>query len=296
MSLRKFGFLLSLLLMFCWTLSPSGRLAASRQDPAAINVDVNLVNVFLTVQNPKGEFVSGLSRDDFKIYEDDVEQKISVFEKDAVDSSFGILIDNSGSMVDTLPVVKSGVLDFVGKRRQTDEFFVMTFGRSVQTVLDVRQSVQTLESVLKTVTPEGTSKFYEALIAGMNKVSRSNRERKALIVFTDGSDNGNNSVTFGAVRLKAQQTGVLLYFIPIGSLILIDQPVIRDLSELSGGRVIHLDRSAPIRPAMESIRTDLAQQYYLGYYAPLRPGYHRIRVEVPKRDVRIRAKPGYAGS
>jgi len=296
MEFRKFGFFRFMFVIACWAVLPSGHLTAARQNPASINVDVNLVNVFLTVQNPKGEFVSGLARDDFKIYEDDVEQKISVFESGAVDSSFGILIDNSGSMVDTLPLMKTGVIDFVGKRKRTDEFFVMTFGTSVQTVLDTRQSVQTLESVFKTVSPRGTSKLYEALIAGMNKVSRSDRERKALIVFTDGNDNGNNSVTFGAVKLKAQQTGVLLYFVPIGSLILVDQPVIHDLAELSGGRVIHLETADPIRPAMESIRTDLARQYYLGYYAAVRPGYHHIRVEIPGRDVRIRSKPGYAGS
>lgn len=296
MHLTKLGLVRLLLVLACWALLPSGKLTAARQDPASINVDVNLVNVFVTVQNSKGEFVSGLMRDDFKVYEDDAEQKISVFEKDAVDSSFGILIDNSGSMVDTLPLMKTGVIDFVGKRRRTDEFFVMTFGTSVQTVLDIRQTVQTLESVFKTVTPHGTSKLYEALINGMNKIIRSNRERKALIVFTDGNDNGNNTVTFGAVKLKAQQTGVLLYFVPIGSLVLVDQRVLQDLADLSGGRVVHLDRSDQIRPAMESIRTDLAQQYYLGYYAPVRPGYHGIRVEIPGRDVRIHAKPGYAGN
>src|SRR5204863_7704475 len=110
---------------------------------------------------------------------------------------------------------------------------------------------------------------------------------------TDVNDTGR-TVKVSAVRLKAQQTGVLMYFVPIGSLVLVDQRVMQDLADLSGGKVIHLDRSDQIRPAMEKIRTDLAQQYYLGYYAPVRTGYHSIRVEIPGRDVRIHAKPGYA--
>src|SRR5689334_16870472 len=135
MRLTKFALVGLILVAVCWPLMSSGKLTAPRQEPATINVDVNLVNVFLTVQSSKGDFISGLMRDDFRIFEDDVEQKISVFEKDSVDSSFGILIDNSGSMVDTLPVMKTGVIDFVGKRRRTDEFFVITFGTSVQTIL-----------------------------------------------------------------------------------------------------------------------------------------------------------------
>src|SRR3954467_2726860 len=159
MLLRKVGIVLFIVVVFSQAFLPFRKLIAHPlQDPASINVDVNLVNVFLTVQDSNGKFISGLSSSDFKVYDDDIEQKIATFEKDAVDSSFGILIDNSGSMVDTLPLMKTGVRNFVAKRRRTDEFFVMTFGTSVQTVLDVKQSLQTLESVFKTVTPHGTSK------------------------------------------------------------------------------------------------------------------------------------------
>jgi VWFA-related protein len=275
-------------------LASTGIKAQSSQ--GTLRLDVNLVNVFLTVQNSRSEYVTGLTADNFRIFEDDVEQKISIFEKDdRVGSSIGLLVDNSGSMVDILPIMKTGVLDFAQKAKRNDEFFVMTFGISARVIQDVRQPVQRLETAFKTITASGTSVFFDAMIQGMAKVSRSELQRKALIVFTDGNDNGSKS-GFGEVSLAAQRASVLLYFVPIGSKRLVDQPTVESLANLSGGRVLYLDKTDSIRPVIESIRTDLSRQYYLGYYAALRPGLHRIRVEVPGQDVRIRTKTGYMGN
>ena len=89
---------------------------------------------------------------------------------------------------------------------------------------------------------------------------------------------------------------MLLYFIPIGPKIHVDQPALESLAKLSGGSVIYLQKTDPIRPVMETIRKDLANQYYLGYYAPLRSGTHRIRVEVPGYNYQVHAKTGYLGN
>ena len=116
-----------------------------------------------------------------------------------------------------------------------------------------------------------------------------------MIIFTDGQDNGSKA-GFGDISHAAQQSSVLLYFIPIGRKSHVDQPAVETLAKLSGGRVIYLGKTDPIRPAMESIRKEIANQYYLGYYAARRPGFHRIRVEVPGQDLRIRSKTEYMGS
>jgi VWFA-related protein len=267
---------------------------ARAQEP--LHLDVNLVNVFATVQSPRGEFVTGLTASDFRVYDDDVEQKISIFEKDdQVESAIGVLVDNSGSMVDILPIMKTGVLSFAQKARRSDEFFVMTFGIHAQVVLDIHRSIDDLDAAFKSVTAKGTSVLFDALIDGMTRVGKSERERKALVVFTDGNDNGSTA-GFGEVSHLAQRSSVLLYFVPIGARVHIDQPTVEALAAQSGGRVIYLEKSDPIRPAMDSIRSDLAKQYYLGYYVPPRPGNHRIRVELPGRDVRLRYKTGYLGN
>ena len=60
--------------------------------------------------------------------------------------------------------------------------------------------------------------------------------------------------------------------------------------------MIYLQKADPVPPAMETIRQELAKQYYIGYYASRKPGFHSIRVEVPGRDLKIRAKTGYYSS
>jgi Ca-activated chloride channel family protein len=264
------------------------------QKPLTVNVD--LVNIFPTVQNPAGGFVTGLTAADFRVYEDGVEQKISNFETQNVNSAIGVLLDTSLSMTDILPLMKAGLLDFARHPASFDELFVMTFGTRVRLFHDVGEPVKTLEDNLKLLRVQGTSVFYDALVDGLQRVSRREPERKALIVFTDGNDTGSKT-GFRQVLLEAQKAGALLYFIPIGARgILIDEKTLVDLAKETGGRVIYLTRSQPVPPAMEGIRQELSRQYYLGYYTSRRPGFHSLRVEVPGRDVRIRAKSGFYSS
>ncbi|HTG75178.1 MAG TPA: VWA domain-containing protein [Terriglobia bacterium] len=260
-----------------------------------LRVDVDLVNVVLTAQDGAGRFVTGLNEGDFRIYEDGVEQKIAVFEKEDVESAIGILLDNSLSMVDILPRMKTGLLDFAEHTSSFSELFVLTFGTRVRTLHDVGQPISQLESRLKALTVQGTSVLYDALVEGLRKVSEREPERKALLVFTDGIDTASKS-GFKDVLIEAQKAGALLYFIPIGSRILIDEHTIDSLAKETGGRVIYLQKSDRVPPAMETIRQELAKQYYIGYYTARKPGFHSIRVEAPGRDVKIRAKSGYYSS
>ena len=285
---RRLCFLASLLLITAALLLP---LFAQQ----TVKVDVDLVNVVLTVQDVSGRYVTGLDAGDFRVYEDGAEQQVAVFDREDVGSSIGILMDNSLSMVDVLPRMKTGILDFARRTGSFKELFVMSFGTRVRTIHDFGRPFNQLESTLKTLSAQGTSVLFDALIEGLQKVGSRETERKALLVFTDGIDN-RSKAGYKAVLLEAQRTGALLYFIPIGSRILIDTNTIESLARETGGRAIYLRTTDPVPPAMETIRSELARQYYIGYYTSRKPGYHSIRVEVPGRDVRIRAKSGYYSS
>ncbi len=260
-----------------------------------IRVDVNLVNVFATVQDEAGQFVTSLNREDFRIYEDDVLQEAQVFEKQGdVQSSFAILVDNSGSMVDILPFMRRGIRDFTRTLARDDDLFLVSFGTSVRLLHQSPQGQLHLENSMEQLRAYGTSVLFDSLIYGMNRINDSEHPRKALIVFTDGNDNGSNLSYKSAVD-EAQRTGVLLYFVAIGSRVLVDANTVESLSSLSGGRTLYVAKGDSVSAVLEQIRTELAKQYYIGYYAPRHPGFHRIRVEVPGKSLKVRAKTGYRG-
>jgi Ca-activated chloride channel homolog len=258
-----------------------------------LKVDVNLVNVFATVKDGHGDFVTNLSRDDFRVYDDDQPQDIQVFEKqNKVDSAIGILLDTSGSMVDIIPYMKRGVRDFARVLPKKDDLFLVSFGIKVLMLHASTQSEKQLEDSLNRLRAYGTSLLFDGLLYSMEQVEKSDHPRKALIVFTDGEDNGS-TVSHSRVVQEAQRSAVLLYFVAIGSPVLVDSHTLESLSDVSGGRTFYVPKQDSVGPIMDQIHTELGQQYYLGYYVERRPGSHRIRVEAPGRDVKIRAKTGY---
>ena len=260
-----------------------------------LKVDVNLVNVFATVKDDRGNFVTDLSKEDFRVYDDNQLQDVRVFEKqDKVESSIGLLMDASGSMVDIIPYMRRGVRDFTRTLPKTDDFFLVSFGTTVKLLHTSKQPAKHLEESLAGLRAWGTSSLYDGLLYSMEKVEKSDRPRKALIAFTDGNDNGS-TITHARVVQEIQESAVLLYFVAIGSAVLVDSHTLESLSEISAGRTLYVPKQGAIAPVLEEIRTELGQQYYLGYYVPHRAGFHHIRVEVLGREVKIRAKTGYAG-
>jgi Ca-activated chloride channel family protein len=258
-----------------------------------LRVDVDLVNVFLTTQNSRGDFITDLEKNDFVVYDDNQPQTISVFEKqDAVQSAIGILIDNSGSMVDIIPAMQRGIREFTRTFNKPAEIFLMSFGTTVSMLHGATQPQKHLEQVLEGIRAWGTSKFYDGMVEGLNEIGKSPHQRKALVVFTDGDDNGSHAGRTEVIA-SAQRAGALLYFIAIGSPVLIDHNTLDALATLSGGQAFYLPKSEPVSPILEKIRAELSKQYYIGYYVPHRPGYHRIRIETPGHPFTIHAKTGY---
>lgn len=268
--------------------------AAAAPAQETIRVNVDLVNVFLTTQDSKGEFITSLEKRDFDVYDDDQPQDIAIFEKqDAVQSAIGFLVDNSGSMVDTLPIMQRGIRDFTRTFNKPAEIFLMSFGMTVSLLHDAAQPQRHLEQSLEGLHAWGTSVFYDGLVQGLEEIGKSQHQRKALVVFTDGDDNGSRSSRVDVIK-AAERTGALLYFIAIGeSPILVDKVTLDALASQSGGEAFYVTKSESVSSVLEQIRIQLSKQYYIGYYVPRRPGYHKIRVETPGKNLRIRAKTGY---
>jgi VWFA-related protein len=263
-----------------------------------LRVDVNLVNIFATVQDANDQFVAGLSRADFRVYEDDALQEIQVFEgEDKIHSSLGMVVDTSGSMIDVLPYMRRGIREFTRSLPGTDEFFVLSFGTSTRLIHRSTQGQRHLDESLDRLRAYGTSLLFDALLYGNDKVDPLEGPRKALVVFTDGifTDDKNPAAPYARVVEETQRSSILLYFIVIGPRILVDMNTVESLSKISGGRTFYVSKNDSVAAALDNIRSELSKQYYLGYYAPRKSGLHHIRVEIPGRDVKVRAKTAYIG-
>ena len=260
---------------------------------STLRVDVNLVSIFATVQDEYGNFVTDLTEDDFRLFEDDRQLPIEIFEKrDDLGTSVGVLIDNSGSSADVLGSIRSGVEEFALGLSSEDETFVMSFAIEADVVHDFHQDRRQLPVTLARLRSWGTSVFYDALYSGISTVSEGSKGRKALIVLSDGNDN-RSETSYTAVVRSAQSNMALLYFVAIGAPILIDMHTLEGLASMTGGSVIRIEREEPVAGALRKINRELRNQYYLGYHASTDKGYHSIRVEVPGRNLKIRARDGY---
>lgn len=267
-------------------------LTAPPQD--TLEVDVNLVNIFVTVQDQNGLFVDNLEAADFRVLEDGVPQRIEVFEShQEVGTGLGLLVDNSGSSSEILRSVRDAVPDFVESLPAGDEAFVVAFGTDLDLVHDFGEGADRLRGALDRLRPYGTSVLFDALYTSIDKIAGSRHERQALIVLTDGNDNGSVTTYMEAVS-AAETNMVLLYFVGIGPSVLVDTYTLRGLAAKTGGALVMLGRDRELGDALAEIRDDLWRQYYVGYHASSEPGYHMIEVQVPGReDVTVRARDGY---
>jgi Ca-activated chloride channel family protein len=134
--------------------------------------------------------------------------------------------------------------------------------------------------------------FLDALDAGIRKLSGREHRRKALVVLTDGKDNGSRR-TFREVTREAESGMVLLYFIGMGPRVLVDRHTLEGLAGMTGGRVSMVSGDTSPTEALMDIREDLSRQYYLAYYSTPAPGSHSIRVEAPDPRYTVRAREGY---
>ena len=233
-----------------------------------LKVEVNLVNVFATVKDDQGNFVKDLAKQDFRLYEDDKPQDIQIFEKqERVDSAIGLLMDTSGSMVDIMPFMKRGIRDFTRALPRSDEYFVVSFGTNVK-LLTLRPSRKSISRTPWPVcTPSAPPRYSTVCFTRWRRSKNPNVPGKRLLSLRTVTTTAAMSATAGSSE-EAQSSAVLLYFIAIGSPVLVDSHTLEPLSDLSGGRTLYVPKQEAISPVMDQIRNELSQQYYLGYYAP----------------------------
>jgi VWFA-related protein len=173
--------------------TPAKAAAGSQEKEYTIKTTSRLVLLDVSVKDPKGGYVSGLAKDNFHVLEDGKPQEISQFANSDIPVSIGILVDESGSMRPKKPEIITAALSFISASNPKDEIFVINFNEKVRRGLPDTElfsdNIQELRSALWSGIPEGRTALYDAVVAGLKQLEMGRRDKKSLVLISDGGDN-----------------------------------------------------------------------------------------------------------
>jgi Ca-activated chloride channel homolog len=255
---------------------------------------VQMVQVTAVVSDGR-RFVKGLTKNQFRVYEDDAAQSIQFFGAEETPLDVVVALDVSGSMVDVVPELKASVREFVAVLRPKDTVTLLAFNDSVYTLAARDAGPDKRDAAINRLTAWGATALYDALTDAVGRLSRGNG-RRVVVVFTDGDDSASSS-TLAQAETIITSSDVTLFAIAFGR-----GPkrgelrrVLERLAVPSGGRVLAVDRVDRVREQFRDVVEELANQYLIGYQPPAgRPGEWRsIKVELLNAPGRVRARQGY---
>lgn len=258
-------------------------------------VDVNVVQVTVTVSDGHGKFVRGIPQSAFHVLEDGQPQAITHFASEDVPLELVAAIDISGSMAPAMPKLKTAVKRFLGDIPTQDQVTLLGFNDNIFTV--TRKSIDPADRMkaVDRLAPWGSTALYDVLLRGIEMLGRQTG-RKALVVFTDGEDQGSHA-TIGDVERRLQSSDVTLYMIGQGRGVTLEplRKIMERLSTPTGGRALFTDSIDELHAAFADLLDELSNQYLLGY-APTNTkhddNWRRIKVDVDGQHD-VRARQGY---
>src|SRR5438876_2235315 len=284
---------------------PPGQDVNAGKQGSSIKVDVNLVVLHTSVLDDRQRFAEGLKSENFRVFEDKVEQKLSVFKREDVPVSMGLVIDNSGSMRDKRPRVNEAAITLVQASNPQDEAFVVNFNDDFYLDLDkdFTSSVPELKEALERIDSRGSTALYDAIIGSLDHLKKGRKDKKVLLVVTDGEDNASRNSLEKAVR-EIQKTDVVVY--TIGLLgqenkrsAKVARKALKNIAEASGGLAFFPENVEDVHAICEQVAHDIRNQYTIAYYPTntRRDGSFRaVNVEIAARGhgkLTARTRNGY---
>ncbi len=268
-----------------------------------ISVNVGLVVLPVTVTDRRGDAVSGLRANDFHLYDDGHLRPITLFEPEDVPATIGLVVDNSGSMLGKRAEVIAAGLAFARSSNPLDQMFVVNFNQEASLGLPhgipFTSNVQQLDGALSENAAAGNTALYDGIAAALQHIKTGTRERKALIVVSDGGDN-SSQISLSDLLKRVAASNVV-----IDTIGLFDQGypyenprVLKRLAEMTGGTAYFPQSVSDVTAICQDIAQDIRHQYTIGY-SPTEAAadtYHTIRVTARvtgKRGLRVRTRAGY---
>ena len=237
-----------------------------------IRVDTNLVLVLVTVSNPYNQPVTGLEKEHFKIFDDKVEQTITQFSMDDEPVAVGLVFDVSGSMGNKLRESRLAAAEFFKTANREDEFFLVEFSDQPKLVSPLGSSVEEIQNQLTFSPSKGRTALLDAVFLAMHEMRKSQKNRKALLIISDGGDNASR-YTESELRSLVRESDVMIYAIGVYESVgqrsrtpeeANGPGLLSELCDQTGGRHFPADISE-LPDIAAKIGIELRNRYVLGY-------------------------------
>lgn len=260
---------------------------------ADIRVDTTLVLIPVTVTDPASRFVTGLDKENFKLFEDKVEQELSQFSSEDAPLSVGIVFDTSGSMGAKLQRSRQAVAQFMKTANPQDEFFLIEFNDRPELAQGFTTQTEEIQNRLTFTQARGRTALLDGVYMAMNLMKKAHNPRKAILVISDGGDNSSR-YTETEVKNAVREADVQIYAIGIFEPIasrgrtaeeMSGPGMLAEMAEQTGGRHFAVDNLAELPDVAAKIGIELRNQYVLGYSPKntARDGkYRRVLVRLVK--------------
>jgi Ca-activated chloride channel family protein len=288
--------------------------AQKHGDQYKINVNVNLVVLHATVLDKKGRMVNNLTKSDFRVLEDGQQQQLAVFSHADIPVTMGIDIDDSGSMRDKRQAVNAAALTFVKTSNPDDQVFVVNFNDVyyLDTPGNFASNMEELKAALSKIDSRGGTALYDAVYASLDHLKLGNRDKKVLLIISDGEDNASR-YSFDELMKYSQKSNTVIYAIGLlgeerpGGLFKLHgggsklaAKILKDLTQATGGQAYFPKMLDQVEPICVSIARDIRNQYTLGYYptnAKKDGSFRNVQIELVGKSghehYEVRTRPGY---
>jgi VWFA-related protein len=248
-------------------------------------VDTNLVLVPTTVNDDCHRPVPGLEKEDFRLFEDKVEQTITSFSSEDEPIALGFIFDTSGSMAGLLPQGRDAASEFLKMANPEDEFFLVEFDNKPRLVIPLSSNTSEIGLQVAMTKSGGSTALIDGLFMGIHEIHKSNKTKKALVLISDGGEN-NSRYSPGEIKNAIKESDVLIYTVAIAGGFNPDSAagleLLNGIAEMSGAHMFNAGGNS-LADIAEKIGVELRNRYVLGYTPRdvKRDGkFHKIQVKV----------------
>jgi Ca-activated chloride channel homolog len=261
-----------------------------------LHMDVDLALINVTVTDPYNRLVTGLDPDNFRVYEDNIEQEVVTFSSEDVPISIGVIFDFSGSMANKIGKAREAALQFFKTANPQDEFFLVSFNERAELTSAFTNSIEDLQSRMMLTAPKGRTALLDAIYLGLSQMRGAKNGKRALLILSDGGDNHsryNESDIKRLVKEADTQLYAIGIFDPLGYRNrtpeeLNGPSLLGEVTEMTGGRVFAVENLNELPDIASKIGMELRNQYVLGY----RPSNKAHDARWRKIKIKLRAPKG----